>query len=56
MFCAGLLVLGTHAIAVPAVLWEQSDFSQHSGVTATGTLPMGDFIVGQTVQITDFTV
>ena len=56
LFCAGLLAASTHAIAVPAVLWDQSDFSQFSGVTATGTLPMGDFIVGQSVQITDFTV
>lgn len=31
LFCAGLLVLGSHAIAVPAVLWDQSDFSQSSG-------------------------
>lgn len=53
---SGLLAASTQAIAVPAVLWDQSDFMQSGGVTSTEILPMGDFVVGQPVQITGFTV
>ena len=56
LLCAGMLAASPHAIAAPTVLWDQSDFIQSGGVTATEILPLSDFIIGQPAQITDFTV